>query len=400
MKIEPKEQGQRNMHTGFGTIKVAFMLPALRGGGVEKIIITLAKGLSKRGVKVEFVLAHAKGEFLDFVSPEFHIYFLDAPQRFGLLRCYPSIVHYLLKARPDAIFPLWDGLEIIPLVALGLAKALSLSRLKTCLIYSIHNDPQYLRKLPGVLKRTVSICSAYIVPRFARKVVAVSKGVAEAFAKEFGLPLGKTHVIYNGVVTPELYELAEEPVTHPFLQTSSIPVILAVGRLTEQKDFPTLLRAFALVRKEMDARLLILGEGEKRKELEALARELGIAEDLDMPGFVKNPYKYMRRSAVFVLSSQWEGLPTVLVEAMACGCPVVSTNCPSGPAEILENGKYGLLVPPRDHEKLAQAILQVLKDERLAHELREKGRKRALDFNVENAVEKYLDLINACVYKS
>ena len=137
-------------------------------------------------------------------------------------------------------------------------------------------------------------------------------------------------------------------------------MILAAGRLHIQKDFPTLLRAFALVRKEIPSRLVILGEGEKRKELEDLAQELGIRKDLDLPGFVENPYKYMKRAAVFVLSYQWEGLPTVLVEAMACGCPVVSTDCPSGPREILENGRWGKLVPPGDPMKLAEAIKEIL----------------------------------------
>ncbi|MCX7730890.1 MAG: glycosyltransferase, partial [Candidatus Caldatribacterium sp.] len=130
---------------------------------------------------------------------------------------------------------------------------------------------------------------------------------------------------------------------------------------------------------------------------ETLAQDLGITQDLDMPGFVQNPYKYMKRASLFVLSSQWEGLPTVLVEAMACGCPVVSTDCPSGPAEILEHGKYGLLVPPKNPEKLAEAILRVLKDENLTEELKKKGQKRAQDFTVEKAEEENVKEEEECI---
>ncbi|MGB2886052.1 MAG: glycosyltransferase, partial [Dehalococcoidia bacterium] len=175
-----------------------------------------------------------------------------------------------------------------------------------------------------------------------------------------GLPRKKIEVIYNPVITPELLEKAREPVDHPWFQPGEPPVVLGVGRLTEQKDFPTLLRAFALVRKERAARLVILGEGEDRPELKALVDELGIAEDVDMPGFVDNPYGYMAGAAVFALSSRWEGLPTVLIEAMALGKPVVATDCPSGAREILNDGRYGTLVPVGDAKRLATGISGML----------------------------------------
>jgi len=143
---------------------------------------------------------------------------------------------------------------------------------------------------------------------------------------------------------------------HPWFAPGEPPVILSVGRLTKQKDYPTLIRAFALVHRERPARLMILGEGEERPKLEALIQELSLDDDVSLPGFVDNPYAYMARSAVFVLSSAWEGLPTVLIEAMAVGTPVVATDCPSGPAEILEGGKWGKLVPVGDVEALAEAI--------------------------------------------
>jgi glycosyltransferase involved in cell wall biosynthesis len=162
-----------------------------------------------------------------------------------------------------------------------------------------------------------------------------------------------------------------------------------VGRLTEAKDFGTLIKAFAEVLKVKDCRLVILGEGEKRRELESLIESLNLVNKISMPGFVDNPYKYMRQASVFVLSSKWEGLPNVLIEAMACGTPLVATDCPSGPNEILQNGEYGLLVSVGDKDKMAEAILQQLEVPTDCNKLLE----RSLNFSVTRAVNEYLKLI-------
>jgi len=164
---------------------------------------------------------------------------------------------------------------------------------------------------------------------------------------------------------------------------------MSAGRLVPQKDFATLLKAFAEVRAKLDSRLVLLGEGEERSSLERMARQLGIGGDVWMPGYVPNPYAMMSRAAVFVLSSVWEGLPTVLIEALACGTPVVSTDCPNGPAEILENGRYGPLVPVGDHSALGRAIISSLE----TSTDRDKLTRRAQDFSVGRALEQYLGLI-------
>jgi glycosyltransferase involved in cell wall biosynthesis len=174
------------------------------------------------------------------------------------------------------------------------------------------------------------------------------------------IPTQKVRVIYNPVVSPELYEKADAPVEHPWFQPHQPPVVLAAGRLVALKGYDTLLRAFARVRQETPARLVILGEGPERPNLERLASELGVAADVDMPGFDPNPFRYMKRAGVFVLSSRYEGLPNVLIQALACGCPVVSTDCPSGPSEILDGGRYGVLVPVDDVEAMAGAIVRAL----------------------------------------
>lgn len=375
------------------SLRFSFFLPHLHRGGAERVTVSLIKGLVARGFQVDLVLVNrGMGAYEEEIPKECRIIDLGAKRA---LTAIPALARYLRRERPGVLIGVLTHINVAALLAC------ILTRVHTSVVVTEHST--FSAAYPYAERRLTSKLLPFLMRLLYPKasfIVGVSQGVIVNLKKVLGFDSPKFRVIYNPIVDETLLQKAEEPLDHPFFGEGKPPVILAVGGLHISKDFPTLIRAFALVRKEMEARLLILGDGDKRQELEGLAQKLGIARDLDMPGFVKNPYKYMRRSAVFVLSSQWEGLPTVLVEAMACGCPVVSTDCPSGPAEILENGKYGLLVPPRDHEKLAQAILQVLKDERLARELREKGRKRAMDFSVENAVEKYLDLINACIYKT
>jgi glycosyltransferase involved in cell wall biosynthesis len=192
------------------------------------------------------------------------------------------------------------------------------------------------------------------------KVVCVSQGVEADTALLTGLPAGRLTVIRNPVVTPRLAELAAEPVDHPWAADASVPLILGAGRLTEQKDFPTLVRAFAALRSRRPARLVILGEGRLRGRLTAQAEELGVAADMALPGFTPNPYAWMARASLFVLSSAWEGSPNVLTEALALGLPCVATDCPSGPRELLADGRYGPLVPVGDAAALAEAMIRTL----------------------------------------
>jgi glycosyltransferase involved in cell wall biosynthesis len=236
--------------------------------------------------------------------------------------------------------------------------------------------------------RFVAPLARWLYPH-ADAVVGVSKGVARDLELLLGFAPGKVKVINNPVVNNELFSRATNSVEHPWLQDKILPVFLAVGRLTPQKDFPNLLQAFAFLKEQRLARLIILGEGESRAELEAKICSLGISEAVSMPGFVNNPYAYMSRASALVLSSQEEGLPTVLIEAMACGCPVVATNCPSGPEEILAGGKYGNLVPVKNSRALSQAMLQVLDDP--IH--KEVLIARAKYFSAEQVVEQYLNLL-------
>jgi glycosyltransferase involved in cell wall biosynthesis len=230
--------------------------------------------------------------------------------------------------------------------------------------------------------------------RHADIVAGCSSAVADDIAELSGLPRERVHVIYNPT-DPEIEAKAQEPIEHPWFNNSKIPVILCVSRLDPQKDLPTLIRAFSIVRKERPAKLAILGEGSERAKLEALVKELGLEGDVRMPGFVDNPFKFMKRATVFALSSRFEGFGMVIAEALAVGTPVVSTDCPSGPAEILGGGKWGKLVPVGDHEKLAEAILETIENPPDREKLEERGR----DFSLDRIGQQYLQLITELLEK-
>jgi glycosyltransferase involved in cell wall biosynthesis len=200
--------------------------------------------------------------------------------------------------------------------------------------------------------------------KYASAVVAVSSGVAGDLVETIGIKPESVSVIYNPVITPQLLARSNATLVHPWFNSGEPPVVFGMGRLSPEKDFPTLLRAFAKVRLQFPVRLMILGEGAGRHELEDLAAQLGVTDDVIFPGFVANPYPYLKRAGVFVLSSRYEGLPTVLIEALALGVPCVATDCKSGPSEILANGRHGDLVPVGDVNAIASAIVAALQRSR------------------------------------
>jgi glycosyltransferase involved in cell wall biosynthesis len=227
--------------------------------------------------------------------------------------------------------------------------------------------------------------------RRADYVVAVSEGVATDLERRASLKRGSVRVIHNPVVDARLTNLADADAEHPWLADDGPPVVLAVGRLAAVKDYTTLLHAFAMLRRHRPVRLIIYGEGPLRTDLERLRERLGLPDCVALPGFTANPYAAMRRAAVLTLSSRYEGLPNVLIEALACGCPVVATDCPSGPAEILDHGRFGRLVKPGDAEGLCRAIETTLDEKPSSQRLRARGD----EFSVAKAAQAYLDLIES-----
>jgi glycosyltransferase involved in cell wall biosynthesis len=335
--------------------KVAFFLPSLEGGGAERVVVNLIKEFVKREIKVELVLASAKGPYLSELPKEVRIIDLKSPR---VIFSIPKLISYLREEKLDIFISSLSHANLVSIISKKIARSKTKLFLRedNTLSLVFYNSKSFKTKvIPFLVKLLYS---------HADLVIAVSDGVKDDLVGFAKLSPDKIKVIYNPVITPELFQKAREPVSHPWFAPNSPPVILGVGRLTKQKDFPTLLKAFALVRKENDSRLVILGEGEERKNLEKLAKELGIEEFLWMPGFVDNPYKYMSKASVFVLSSIYEGLPTVLIEALALGCKVVSTDCKSGPREILDDGKSGKLVPVGDFIAMKEAIVSSISVDR------------------------------------
>ena len=303
------------------------------------MIVNLATGFAEHGHDVDIVLARRRGPYLAQLAPGVRVIDLGVNRT---LRCVPGLVRYLRRERPRALLACGDGANVVALWAKRLAGS------PVRLLISTHTSlSRNAREATQARGRLIP----YFVRRFypwADDVIAVSQGVADDLAATAQLDRERIRVIYNPVDIRGIIEAATAPLDHPWFGPGEPPVIVSAGRLTRQKDYPTLIRAFGRVRQRRPARLLILGEGEDRPALEALARELGVDADLSLPGFVANPYPFMAAARLFVLSSAWEGFGNVLIEAMALGTPVIATDCPSGPAEILDQGRYGTLVPVGD----------------------------------------------------
>jgi glycosyltransferase involved in cell wall biosynthesis len=330
---------------------IAFFLPSVRGGGAQRVIVNLAQGITERGIPVDLVLSVADGVFLDQLPPAARVVDLRASR---LVRSLGPLTGYLRREQPRVLV---SSMTHANLIALWAAK---LARRHTPVVATVHNT---MSQSTGVNGRVSAWLGSNLLRTFypwAASIVAVSRGAADDLIRTSGLPGAQVHVVYNPVITPSLLASAAEPPDHPWFDGKGAPVILGVGRLTGQKDFPTLLRAFARYRRQRPGRLVILGEGEDRPILEALVAELDLSQDVALPGFRPNAMAYMARSALFVLSSAWEGLPTVLIEALAVGTRVVSTDCPSGPREILQEGLLGALVPVGDEAALAQAMVEAV----------------------------------------
>jgi glycosyltransferase involved in cell wall biosynthesis len=297
----------------------------------------------------------------------------------------PGLIRYLRRERPSALLSTLEHANVLAVGAGAFAgTGVPIVLREANVLLPRAELGRQARLLRGLMRR------AY---RAADRIVAVSRSVATSLTEELGLDAGRVRTISNPIVTAALYEKATAPLDDPWFASGAPPVVLGVGRLAPQKDFPTLIRAFAQVRAGREARLVILGEGPERRPLEELARQLGVAADVKLPGYDHNPFRYMSRASVFALSSIYEGLPGALIQAMACGCRVISTGGRGGAREVLEDGESGAtgpLVPPGDSDALARGISALLDDARV-------GPPRVphpVDRFSENAaVDAYLDLL-------
>lgn len=404
--------------------RLVMLLEHLAWGGIQRVLLRLAPEFLSRGVAVDFAICRPGGALVKRVPADIRIFplkpsldlILHLATRFDALRADPrggramlrpvllarkppgcmvylrSFSQYLKSERPSVVLSAGRPLNIMAVWARALAEV-------DCrVVISEHVAPSAdlagskkwgRRHLPALMARNYAMADG---------IVAVSAGVADDLANLTGLSRRSIQTIHNPIVDDLLLRSARQPLVHPYFAPGQPPVILGAGRLVEQKDFATLVRAFGLLRKERKARLIILGAAKdeaatdaRRAELRAIAREMGVADDLDLPGYVENLPAFMARSALFVLSSAYEGFGNVLVEAMALGCPVVSTDCPSGPSEILEHGRWGRLVPVGDPPALARAMCETLDRPMGAAQLRRRG----MHFSATRAAEEYARVLFA-----
>ena len=399
------------------------MLPTLGGGGAERKALAIASGLLRRGHEVDLVLERLVCDYPDELPKGSRLFYVrlpigdpDSRKNLALMAGAPQplrgepfrirfprlslaatmfykaswnqlplvtstrlsrwaavVAAYLDRERPDALLAM-----LAPSVAAA-TMATRIARHPVRIIGTLHNavrSRRWRRRARRVYPHTDA-------------AVGVSRGVTSELTGVVEVPADRVHTIYNPVVSESLMRTSDQPAGHPWLDNPGPRVILGAGRLSKQKDFSTLLVAFAKVLDRCPTRLIVLGKGRLQPDLLAHAQRLGISEHLDFPGFVQNPYAFMAKASLFVLSSRHEGLPTVLIEAMACGCPVVSTDCPFGPDEILEDGRWGELVPVGDAKALSEAMLRTLENPRPSDALR----KRASFFGIEQAVARYEELL-------
>lgn len=356
---------------------IAIVLPHLGGGGAERLHVYLANDWVTCGFSVEFILLRKEGELLSLLAPEIKVTDLGAARiRDALL----PLAAYIRKTKPDVILAaMW------PLTSAVVCSWL-LSGMTGRLFISDHENLSYAylgrnRIKSGYLKHLIRLT----YPK-ATGVIAVSCGVKADLCALGGLSDKVVRVIYNPAATGASPDRISGVEREKLWGRGYKNHILAVGRLSEEKDFKTLICAFALLPGELHAKLVILGDGPSREELKSSVTELGLDERIALPGFVRDTYPMYRSADLFVLSSLWEGFGNVIVEALECGVPVVSTRCPGGPAEILEDGRYGLLVPVGDKVALAAAMVRSLSEE---HD-REALMMRAQDFSVRKISDQYL----------
>jgi glycosyltransferase involved in cell wall biosynthesis len=358
------------------------VLVSLSGeGGVERMVLNLVRAFAAvPGLAVDLVLLREESRHLQDLPANVNVVRLGV--RHSALGV-PALVRYLTAARPDALLAAKDRAGRAALLARRLAGVPTrvVIRLGTTLSEAMKDRHPVLRWL-----RYRPIRRLY---RWADAIVAVSEGVADDVAATSRMPRERIHVIRNPVVTPDLFRQAQEPADHPWLADPAVPVVMGMGRLTRQKDFPTLVRAFARLRRERSLRLVILGEGRDAAVLREIAAAEGIGGDVALPGFRANPYAWLARSRLFVLSSAWEGSPNALTEAMALGVPVVSTDCRSGPGELLAGGRYGPLVPVGDVDRLAAAMREGLDCPVPPAVLRH----AVSEYTVETSARRYLEVL-------
>jgi glycosyltransferase involved in cell wall biosynthesis len=357
--------------------QVLVFAPSLGMGGADRVLLTLLEHFDRAKLQPTLALVHRDGPWLAEVPRDVRVIDLEARR---LATSVVALVRVLRSEQPDIVFSLQGGTNVIAALAHVVARSrarLVLSE-RSPLVRPDRSRGRLAIELP--LKR-----AAY---RRADVITSLSNGVARELHERLGVPRAKLRVIYNPTVDTRIGELAAESVEHPWFH-DGVPIIVAVGRLVEIKDYPTLLAAFARVRAARRVRLVVLGDGPLRRTLDNLVASLGIGDDVAFLGFDKNPFKYVARARVMAHTSRAEGLGSAIVQALACGTPVVATDCDFGPRELIESGQNGFLVPVGDSAAVADRILEIVGDDALRDRMSRRAVALADDFTVATSVARF-----------
>ena len=358
-----------------------FVAPNLGGGGAERALVHIVNALDRARFQPHLALFQREGIFLGELASDVPVYEIQPTDRGPVHRNWVRVLalrRLYQKIHPTLVMGLLWQANAVTLLAAGLW------RFSTPVVINEQTTPQ--ASLRADARRRLLWPIASRLYRRASHVVAISEGIAGEITDRLSIAPGRVSVIYNPVPVQQVVEQARDPVSFRVART---PAILAAGRLVPLKNYPLLLRAVTLVLREQEVELYILGDGPEREPIERLAAALGISAHMHLLGFQPNPYPYLAQADLFALSSDHEGFGNVLVEAMALGVPVVATDCPYGPREILAGGQYGLLVPPGDERALAAGLLSLLRSPDARSRFSVEGRRRAEDFSIQKIIPQY-----------
>jgi glycosyltransferase involved in cell wall biosynthesis len=354
---------------------ITLYLPSLQIGGAERVMVNLATAMAARGTDVQLMVHHLVGGLIAEVRDHVPLKVLSGER---MRRAFLPLCRFLLDDPPSCMVTALEEVNVATLLARLLTRA------PTRIVVTVHSTLSSILEESRGTRRLAPLVR--LLYRRADVVVAVSEGVRRDLVLHWGVGADRVRVIYNPVVGHRLFAQAREATGEPAFEQARGRRIVAVGRLVPVKRFDLLVRALAIVRRDHPAELFLVGDGSERQRLEQLARDEGVADMVHFLGERINPHPFLSAADTVVLSSDYEGLGAVLIEALAFGVPIVSTDCPSGPSEVLDGGRYGVLVPPGNAPALAAGIMQQLRAP-IAYDAREASAR----FSIDRAVEAYLD---------
>ena len=375
LRLKLQQQRIRQEH-------LAVFIPKLAGGGAEKIIIQIANSLAERGISIDFLVCSGDGVLTNKLAKNINLIELGTSRTIYSL---VPLLKYLRTYKPETFLSFLNHTNLVSILARFL------SGISTQLIISERNTPSVslVKSNTSKTKNGFILVLIKILYRFSDQIIVNSVGIKMDLIELCPILKERIQIIYNPIDLKQVKLKVEEKNIHPWLNFSDEPVILSAGRLVQQKDFSTLIKAFKIARSKKRMKLLILGEGLEKSNLLKLIESLNLNSQIELTGYVENPYSFFSLASLFVLSSIWEGFPNVLIEALACGIPIVSTDCKSGPREVLDNGKYGKLIPTKNEFLLADAILKSLSENHDTELLQ----NRAKIYSKDVIIEKYISTI-------